>query len=123
MKIRESSEPYFDLFDDFDLIVSSFQTQYGIRIYSCDFKQMKWKEFAALLSGLGPTTPLGRVVAIRSEEDKEVLKNFTKEQHKIRNEYRSKINQKIIQNTDKEQYEKDMQNILNMFKSIGKVVE
>lgn len=123
MKIRESSEPYFDLFDDFDLIVSSFQTQYGIRIYSRDFKQMKWKEFAALLSGLGPTTPLGRVVAIRSEEDKEVLKNFTKEQHKIRNEYRSKINQKIIQNTDKEQYEKDMQNILNMFKSIGKVVE
>lgn len=84
---------------------------------------MKWKEFSALLSGLGANTPLGRIVAIRAEDDKEVLKNFTKEQHKIRNEYRSKINQKIIQNTDKEQYEKDMQNILSMFKSIGKATE
>lgn len=37
-----------------------------------------------------PKTPLGQIVSIRSEDDKDMLKNFTKEQHRIRNEWRSK---------------------------------
>ena len=41
---------------------------------------MKWDEFKDMLSGLGPDTPLGRIVAIRSEDDPEVLKNFSSEQ-------------------------------------------
>lgn len=48
---------------------------------------MAWEEFRQLLSGLGPDTPLGRIVAIRSETDKETLKHFTKEQRRIRNEW------------------------------------
>lgn len=51
---------------------------------------MTWSEFSSLLSGIMPETPLGQIVAIRSEEDRDVLKNFTKEQHEIRNEWRSK---------------------------------
>lgn len=49
---------------------------------------MKWEEFKALLSGLGPDTPLGRMVQIRSEEDEELLKYFTPEQKRIRREWR-----------------------------------
>lgn len=90
MKNRESSDPYYDLIEDFDLIVSSFQSQYGIRL-SRDLRGMKWTEFSALISGLGPESPLGRIVSIRSEEDNEVLKYFTKEQMKIRNKWRNKI--------------------------------
>lgn len=86
---RESSDPYYDLIEDFSLIVSSFQTQYGIRL-SKDLAGMKWDEFADLISGLGPGTPLGRMVAIRSEDDKEVLKHFTKEQKRIRSEWKSR---------------------------------
>lgn len=51
---------------------------------------MKWDEFAALLSGLGPETPLGRIVAIRAENDKDHLKHFSPAQHRIRNEYRNR---------------------------------
>lgn len=32
-----SSESYYDLFEDWDLIVSSVPEQYGIRIYSAEF--------------------------------------------------------------------------------------
>lgn len=85
---RGSDDPYYDLFEDFDLIVSSFLSQYGFRIYSDDFRKMKWEEFRALLSGLGPDTPLGRMVQIRSEEDEEILKYFTPEQKRIRREWR-----------------------------------
>ena len=47
-----------------------------------------------------PETPLGRVVSIRSENDKEVLKNFTKEQHRIRNEWRSRMTKAVTLNKD-----------------------
>lgn len=51
---------------------------------------MEWREFVALLSGIMPKTPLGMIVQIRSEEDKDILKHYTKEQHQIRNAWRSR---------------------------------
>lgn len=69
--------------------MSSFQTQYGIRL-SKDLDGMKWNEFKMLLGGIMPETPLGRIVSIRSEKDKEILKHFTKEQKRIRDEWRNK---------------------------------
>ena len=52
---------------------------------------MKWDEFRALISGLSPKTALGRTVSIRAENDDEVLKSYTKDMHKIRNEWRTRI--------------------------------
>lgn len=37
-----------------------------------------------------PKTPLGMIVQVRSEEDREILKYFTPEQHSIRNAWRSR---------------------------------
>ena len=71
--------------------MSSLAEQYGVRVYSQQFRKMPWHEFKALLCGIGPDTALGRIVSIRMEDDKEVLKEFTKEQHRIRNEWRNKI--------------------------------
>lgn len=51
---------------------------------------MKWDEFKDLLVGISPDTALGRMVAIRSENDKEVLKHFTKDQKRIRDEWRQR---------------------------------
>lgn len=51
---------------------------------------MAWDEFKDLLTGISPETPLGRIVSIRAENDSEVLKHFTREQHRIRNEWSSK---------------------------------
>ena len=51
---------------------------------------MRWDEFAALLSGIGPETALGRVVAIRSETDPDILKHYTPEQRRIRDSWMAK---------------------------------
>ena len=72
--------------EDFDLVIASFQSQYGIRL-SRDLEGMKWDEFRAFLEGIAPETPLGRIVAIRSETDDEVLKHFTPDQKSIRSEW------------------------------------
>lgn len=53
---------------------------------------MTWSEFCSLLKGIMPKTPLGQIVSIRAEEDKDMLKCFTKEQHKIRNNWRNRNN-------------------------------
>lgn len=52
---------------------------------------MKWDEFRALIGGLSPQTALGRIVSIRAEDDEEVLKSYTKDMHRIRNEWRTRI--------------------------------
>lgn len=90
MTSRGSSDPYYDIAEDFDLIVSSFLQQYGIRILSNDFKQMKWDEFKALLVGISPDTPLGRVVSIRAEDDKDRIEDFTADQRRIWSEWRNR---------------------------------
>ena len=51
---------------------------------------MKWDEFKDMLSGLGPDTPLGRMVSIRSEDDPEILEHFSPEQKRIRKEWRTR---------------------------------
>ena len=56
---------------------------------------MSWDEFTDLLSGISPDTALGRIVAIRAEEDKDILKHFTPEQRRIRNEWRTRQAKKI----------------------------
>ena len=71
---------------------------------------MTWTEFCSLLSGLGPDTPLARTVQIRLEEDKEILKNFTSAQHRIRNKWRSRNVKKYT--------EADMDSVLKQFQDI-----
>lgn len=89
-------DPCYDLIDDYDLIVSSFQAQYGLRL-SKEIHEMPWREFKQLLTGIGPDTPLGRIVAIRREEDKDVLKNFTPDQRRIRAEWRNRRAKMVTQ--------------------------
>nr|DAP40523.1 MAG TPA: hypothetical protein [Caudoviricetes sp.] len=95
------------LIDDFGLVISSFQTQYGLRL-SRELQQMKWDEFKDMLSGLGPDTPLGRMVSIRSEDDPEILELFSPEQKRIRMEWRTRA--------AKDMSQEDMDNFLETMK-------
>lgn len=81
-----SGEAYYDIFDDWELIESSFLMQYGIRLRSED--DISYPEFCSLLSGIMPETPLGSVVGIRAEKDPKVIKKFTKEQKRIWNDWK-----------------------------------
>lgn len=78
--------------------------QYGLRIRTKEFETVSWDEFRSLLAGLSPDTPLGRMVAIRSETDKEVIKRFTPDQKRIYNEWRDRKAESMT----KEAYEKAM---------------
>lgn len=51
---------------------------------------MPWIEFKQMLSGLGLDTALGRIVSIRAEDDQDIIKHFSKDQRRIRNEWLKK---------------------------------
>lgn len=119
--LNSSSETYYDLFDDWDLIESSFTQQYGIRLRK-EIKNMEWGEFSSLLSGINGETVLGNVVRIRSEKDFETIKKFSTEEKKIRNDWINKHNRKSDEMTEK-QYNDMMMNIEKYFLTIGNVKE
>lgn len=56
-----------------------------------------------MLIGIAPDTALGRIVAIRAEDRKEYLENFTPEQHRIRNKWKTRHAEFIKNHTSKEQ--------------------
>lgn len=92
------------MYEDWGLIEASFTAQYGIRLRQEE--DMSWSEFCTLLAGIMPETPLGQVVSIRCESDKEVLKSFTKEQHRIRNEWRRRRTKAVA--SDKDEVKKQL---------------
>lgn len=94
-----SGESYYDLFDDWNLIEASFLKQYGIRLRQDD--DMSWSEFCSLLAGIMSDTPLGQIVSIRAEKDPKVIKNFTKEQKRIRSEWLLRAAKKRKANPEK----------------------
>ena len=88
--------------DDYDLIEASFLSQYGIRLKTTE---LQFDEFLNLTSCLMPDTPLGQIVAIRSETDAEIISNFTEAQKQIRNDWlnreMSNIEHKYTESMDK----------------------
>lgn len=112
---QSTYDPYYDLFDDWDLIESSFAQQYKIRLRQ-EISNMEWGEFASYLSGLNGETPLGNVVRIRSEKNPEALKKFTPEERKIRSKWQRKSASKVTE----QDYEQAMESIKNMFLGMAK---
>ena len=70
--------------DDYDLIEASFLSQYGIRLKTTE---LQFDEFLNLTSCLMPESPLGQIVAIRSEKDAEVISKFNDSQKAIHREW------------------------------------
>ena len=93
------------------MIVSSFLSQYGLRLKTKEFETVSWAEFKALIAGLSSETVLGRIVSIRSEKDKNVIKHFSPEQRRIYDEW----NQRRAKKIDQETFEKEMAGLEQMF--------
>lgn len=95
--------------DDYDLIEASFLSQYGIRLKTTE---LQFDEFLNLVSCLMPDTPLGQIVAIRSETDADVISKFTESQLKIRNDW---VNREMANNEQK--YRESMDKLFAMLKA------
>ena len=107
------SECYYDIIEDYKYIEPSFAEQYHIRLRET---KMKWSEYIRYVSSLKPETTLGRIVAIRSEKNPEVLKRFNKDQKRIRQDWLEKQALEM----DEKTYEEAMAGFSRMFKDFNK---
>lgn len=72
---------------DYDrvLIEQSIAKQYGI--IPSEQEYLHYSDWAKLVSGLMDDTPLGRVISIRSETDRDVIRHMTPDQRRMRQEW------------------------------------
>ena len=82
------------------LIEQSIATQYGI--LPKDQGDLPYPEWSKLVSGLMDNTPLGRVVAVRGEQDPKNIAQMSPWQRNIRSEWRSFVASKAAQKTPEE---------------------
>ncbi|MCR0146352.1 Gp15 family bacteriophage protein [[Clostridium] innocuum] len=94
---------------------SSFAMQYPAKDLYDD--KMDWIEFTTLLAGIMPDTPLGNIISIRAEDDADTLEHFSEEQHRIRDEWRDKQTQRMIESMNKEEV---MKEVYAMFMDMSK---
>jgi Bacteriophage Gp15 protein. len=80
---------------------------------------MSWAEFSTLLNGIMPKTPLGQVVSIRSEENPDTLKYFTKEQKRIRDEWRTKQAKQEIDDMDEQEKLEKLKEVSQIFSAMA----
>lgn len=97
--VRSKGPSWYDFYDDWDLIESSITQQYGIRLRN-EINTISWSEVRMLISGLLPDTPLGKVIQIRAEDNKETLKHFTPDMLKIRNDWRNRLAKDKLKDED-----------------------
>ena len=95
--------------DDYDLIEASFQSQYGIRLKTAE---LQYDDFLNLTACLMPESPLGRIVAIRSETDMDVIKNFSDAQKKIYNDWKNRD-----KSNSEQEYRENMDSLFAMLKA------
>jgi hypothetical protein len=84
-KRSSNTDHWYDPEFDKDLIEASFATQYGIRLRQ--EPDISYPEWARLLSGLMPETPLGKVVQIRMEKDPKILRNYGSYEKQVRSDW------------------------------------
>ena len=91
------------------MIEASFLSQYGIRLKTTE---LQFDEFLNLTSCLMPESPLGQIVAIRSETDADAIRNFTDAQRKIHDDWASRD---VLKNEQK--YTESMDRLFAMLKA------
>lgn len=111
---KKATNAFYDIREDWDLIVSSFAKQYGIRLRN--ERDMPFSEFISLLSGLMPDTPLGQIVAIRSEKDPKVIKKFTLDQRRIHREWKVRMAKTKLNDID--DYNRSINNVANALRAM-----
>lgn len=88
------------------LIEQSIATQYGI-LPSMQ-GELPYPEWAKLVSGLMDDTPLGRVVAVRAEEDRKVIARMNPWQRRIRAEWSAHLAKQTMERSTPQQLRTEM---------------
>ena len=111
-KQNNTQDAAYDQDYDKVLIEQSIATQYGI--LPGQQGDLPYSEWSKLVSGLMDDTPLGRVVAVRTETDRKVISQFSTWQRQIRADWNAFKAKRMSQQSteDMEQQMKQLERML-----------
>lgn len=92
-KKKNKYDEFYDLEFDAVLIEQSIAKQY--HILPSEQEELSYSDWSKLVSGLMNDTPLGRVIEIRSEEDRDIINNMNSDQLAIRRKWQEFCNSQI----------------------------
>lgn len=101
----KTNESWFDLEHDKELIIQSIAKQY--HILPSEQENLHYSDWYELVSGLMHDTPLGQIVRIRSEDNKDIIQNFSNVEKQIRSDwllFRSKNTNTKVESEDAARY-------------------
>lgn len=96
----QASNQWYDADHDRVLIEQSIAKQYGV--LPSEQENLKYSDWAKMVSGLMDDTPLGRVVGVRSESDQAIIRQFTPDQRTIRQDWERVRAKRILQLPEQE---------------------
>ena len=82
-KSKDSTQKVFDFQVDSNAIYASFLKEYGIRLTN---EEMHWYEFRTLFSNLSSDTPIGKLIQIRTTDEKDISQEKRAEFRKLKEE-------------------------------------
>lgn len=106
-----NSESWYDLEYDKDLISQSIAKQY--KLLPSEQEKIHYSEWLLLVGGLMEDTPLGQIVLIRKEKDRDRIKRFTPYEMRIHNEWRSFRTKKLLANAKPEDFSKQFEKMFS----------
>ena len=98
------------------MIEQSIAKQYGI--LPSQQNDLSYEDWAKLVGGLMGDTPLGQIIDIRRETNREKIKEFTQEQKNIRSEWAAFKAKKTLESQTQEEYRASMKQLEKMFASM-----
>ena len=111
-----ANEIWYDIKYDRELIEQSIAKQY--HILPSQQGELAYDDWAKLVSGLMEDTPLGQIISTRREDNKDVLKHFSKHQHSVRNEWRTWQNDRMAETVNRAGWEKSIANLEKMLSAM-----
>lgn len=106
-----NSEVWYDLEHDAELITQSVAKQY--KLLPSEQEKIHYSEWLLLVGGLMEDTPLGQIVLIRKEQDRDRIKRFTPYEMRIHNEWRSFRTKKLLANAKPEDFSKQFEKMFS----------
>lgn len=106
-----NSEVWYDLEHDAELITQSVAKQY--KLLPSEQEKIHYSEWLLLVGGLMEDTPLGQIVLIRKEKDRDRIKRFTPYEMRIHNEWRSFCAKKMLANAKPEDFSKQFEKMFS----------
>lgn len=106
-----NSEVWYDLEHDAELITQSVAKQY--KLLPSEQEKIHYSEWLLLVGGLMEDTPLGQIVLIRKEKDRDRIKRFTPYEMRIHNEWRSFRAKKMLANAKPEDLSKQFEKVFS----------